>query len=119
MAPAGGFTGEIAIGTATGGHRWAFRVSNDENCITNHLHNFETTSGAVHVLASNNDVRLRQLDPEARQVVRETELPWASNCAVVNPRDRCGPRLLLAARGRHPSALLRTYCCGGRLTHAL
>ena len=87
--PAGGFNGEVIVVNERGEAKWNHRVSREENCITNSLEIAEAHTGAVSLLASNNDEKVRLLDPEAQQTVCQFDLPWASNCASINQTNRC------------------------------
>jgi hypothetical protein len=72
-----------------GDTEWNYRVATGENCITNGLEIAQGPSGALCILASNNDEKVRLLDPEACSKVSELPLGWAANCSSINPVNRC------------------------------
>ena len=84
--------GEIVVCTEQGDTKWVYKVAHSDNCITNGLELAEGHTGALTLLAANNDDKARVLDPEAGQKVQEFELGWAANCVVVNPASRCARR---------------------------
>nr|AHG30905.1 putative WD-repeat protein [Narcissus tazetta] len=99
---AGGFQGElICKHTDREGISYCFRTTHDENAITNAVEIYNSDSGAVHFLASNNDCGIRDFDMEKFQVSKHFRFPWPVNHTSLSPDGK-----LLAIVGDDPEGLL-------------
>ncbi|CAG9465815.1 unnamed protein product [Pedinophyceae sp. YPF-701] len=116
MLAAGGFGGELVVRHLDRpGLLFSDRVSRSDNAITNALEMREKASGAMSVVASNNDTSVRVLDVETGKIDHRISFPWAVNYAAVHPLN---PSLLCVV-GDHPVGLLVDLASGGRTVSEL
>jgi len=77
---AGGFQGElICKHLDREGISFCCRTTYDDNAITNAVEIFNTSSGAVHFMASNNDSGVRDYDMERFQLCKHFQFDWPVN----------------------------------------
>ncbi|RLM80602.1 putative WD repeat-containing protein C2A9.03-like [Panicum miliaceum] len=77
---AGGFQGElICKHLDREGISFCCRTTYDDNAITNAVEIFNTSSGAVHFIASNNDSGVRDYDMERFQLCKYFQFEWPVN----------------------------------------
>ncbi|VAI60271.1 unnamed protein product [Triticum turgidum subsp. durum] len=77
---AGGFQGElICKHLDREGISFCCRTTYDDNAITNAVEIFNTASGAVHFMASNNDSGVRDYDMERFQLCKHFQFDWPVN----------------------------------------
>ncbi|AQK74346.1 Transducin/WD40 repeat-like superfamily protein [Zea mays] len=77
---AGGFQGElICKHLDQEGISFCCRTTYDDNAITNAVEIFNTSSGAVHFMASNNDSGVRYYDMERFQLFKHFQFEWPVN----------------------------------------
>uniref|UniRef100_J3LGK0 Uncharacterized protein n=1 Tax=Oryza brachyantha TaxID=4533 RepID=J3LGK0_ORYBR len=99
---AGGFQGElICKHLDREGVSFCCRTTYDENAITNAVEIFNTTSGAVHFMASNNDSGVRDYDMERFQLYKHFQFEWPVNHTALSP-----DRKLVVIVGDDPNGLL-------------
>ncbi|KAG6493489.1 hypothetical protein ZIOFF_048476 [Zingiber officinale] len=80
MLVAGGFQGELICKFLDReGISFCCRTTYDDNAITNALEIFESCSGAVHFMSSNNDSGVRDFDMEKFQLCSHFSFPWPVN----------------------------------------
>ncbi|KAL2473572.1 Transducin/WD40 repeat-like superfamily protein [Forsythia ovata] len=85
---AGGFQGElICKDLDRPGVSFCTRTTYEENAITNAIEIYNSPSGAIHFMASNNDCGVRDFDMERFQLVKHFSYPWPVNAA---PELLCG-----------------------------
>ncbi|CAL4930221.1 unnamed protein product [Urochloa decumbens] len=83
---AGGFQGElICKHLDREGISFCCRTTFDDNAITNALEIFNTTSGALHFIASNNDCGVREYDMERYQQYKHFRFDWPVNHTSLSP----------------------------------
>ncbi|KAL5972313.1 hypothetical protein ACLOJK_041566 [Asimina triloba] len=74
---AGGFQGELICKYLDRqGISFCSRTTYDDNAITNAVEIYDSSSGAVHFLASNNDCGVRDFDMEKFQRTKHFRFPW-------------------------------------------
>ncbi|GJN22067.1 hypothetical protein PR202_gb09598 [Eleusine coracana subsp. coracana] len=61
------------------------RTTYDDNAITNAVEIFNTSSGAVHFIASNNDSGVRDYDMERFQLCKHFQFEWPVNHTSLSP----------------------------------
>ncbi|GJN41324.1 hypothetical protein PR202_gn00680 [Eleusine coracana subsp. coracana] len=84
---AGGFQGElICKHLDRKGISFCCRTTFDENAITNALEIFNTSSGALHFIASNNDCGVREYDMERYLLCKHFRFDWPVN---VSAHSKC------------------------------
>ncbi|XP_044952671.1 uncharacterized WD repeat-containing protein C2A9.03-like isoform X1 [Hordeum vulgare subsp. vulgare] len=99
---AGGFQGElICKHLDREGISFCCRTSHDDNALTNAIEIFNTSSGAVHFMASSNDSGLRDYDMERFQLCNHFQFDYPVNHTSLSP-----DRKLVLAVGDHPDGLL-------------
>ncbi|VAI60265.1 unnamed protein product [Triticum turgidum subsp. durum] len=99
---AGGFQGElICKHLDREGISFCCRTSHDDNALTNAIEIFNTSSGAVHFMASSNDSGVRDYDMERFQLCNHFQFDCPVNHTSLSP-----DRKLVLAVGDHPDALL-------------
>uniref|UniRef100_A0A0D9VKC7 Uncharacterized protein n=1 Tax=Leersia perrieri TaxID=77586 RepID=A0A0D9VKC7_9ORYZ len=99
---AGGFQGElICKHLDQEGVSFCCRTTYDENAITNAVEIFNTTSGAVHFMASNNDSGVRDYDMERFQLCKHFQFEWPVNHTSLSPDGK-----LVVIVGDDPDGLL-------------
>ncbi|KAL6909683.1 hypothetical protein ACP4OV_001342 [Aristida adscensionis] len=83
---AGGFQGEIICKHLDReGISFCCRTTFDDNAITNALEIFNTSSGALHFIASNNDCGVREYDMERYQLYKHFRFDWPVNHTSLSP----------------------------------
>ncbi|GMH28290.1 hypothetical protein Nepgr_030133 [Nepenthes gracilis] len=83
---AGGFQGELACKRLDKfGLSFCTRTTYDENAITNAVEIFDSLSGRIHFMASNNDCGVREYEMEKFQLLNHFRFPWAVNHTSVSP----------------------------------
>ncbi|XP_025793615.1 uncharacterized WD repeat-containing protein C2A9.03-like isoform X3 [Panicum hallii] len=83
---AGGFQGElICKHLDREGISFCCRTTFDDNAITNALEIFNTSSGALHFIASNNDCGVREYDMERYQQYKHFRFDWPVNHTSLSP----------------------------------
>ena len=111
---AGGFQGElICKHLDREGISFCCRTTYDENAITNAVEIFNTTSGAVHFMASNNDSGVRDYDMERFQLYKHFQFEWPVNHTALSP-----DRKLAVIVGDDPNGLL-IDANSGKTLHSL
>ncbi|KAJ0502718.1 hypothetical protein HanHA300_Chr11g0416101 [Helianthus annuus] len=76
----GGFQGELACKRLdTEGVSFCTRATNEGNVITNAIEIYNTLSGGMHFMASNNDHGVREYDMDGFQLVNHFHFPWPVN----------------------------------------
>lgn len=99
---AGGFHGELSCKCLDKpGVTFCTRTTCEDNAITNAIEIYDSLSGGVHFIASNNDCGLREYDMERFQLLSHYHFPWPVNHTSVSP-----DRKLTAIVGDHPDGLL-------------
>ncbi|PIA58264.1 hypothetical protein AQUCO_00500297v1 [Aquilegia coerulea] len=99
---AGGFNGELICKYLDRpGVSFCSRTSYDDNAITNAVDIYNSPSGAVHVMASNNDCGIRDFDMEKFQFSKHFQFPWPVNHTSLSP-DAKQPVIV----GDNPEGLL-------------
>ncbi|CAN7083788.1 unnamed protein product [Brassica oleracea var. botrytis] len=77
---AGGFQGEIICKHLDRpGVSFCWRITYDDNGITNAIEIYNKPSGALHFIASNNDCGVRDFDMERYQLLNYFRFPWPVN----------------------------------------
>ncbi|CAI5501439.1 unnamed protein product [Closterium sp. Naga37s-1] len=111
LVAAGGFNGEMVCkrldSGAEGGVSYAGRITRDESAITNAVEIFESASGAVRVLTSNNDCLVREFDADSFAIIARHHLPWPINHTSVSPNGK-----LVVVVGDDPDAFLMDASSG-------
>ncbi|GJP79072.1 hypothetical protein CLOP_g9317 [Closterium sp. NIES-67] len=111
LMAAGGFNGEMVCkrldSGAEGGVAYAGRITRDESAITNAVEIFESASGAVRVLTSNNDCLVREFDADSFAILSRHHLPWPINHTSVSPNGK-----LVVVVGDDPDAFLMDATSG-------
>ncbi|XXG80221.1 hypothetical protein AAC387_Pa09g1143 [Persea americana] len=103
---AGGFLGELICKYLDRpGVSFCSRTSYDENAITNAIEIYDSSSGAVHFMASNNDCGVRDFNMERFQLSKHFHFPWPVNHTSVSPEGK-----LLVVVGDNPNGLLVDSC---------
>ncbi|KAK3155121.1 hypothetical protein QOZ80_2BG0199140 [Eleusine coracana subsp. coracana] len=83
---AGGFQGELICKHLNReGISFCCRTTYDDNAITNAVEIFNTSSGAVHFIASNNDSGVRDYDMERFQLCKHFQFEWPVNHTSLSP----------------------------------
>uniref|UniRef100_A0A453REA8 Uncharacterized protein n=2 Tax=Aegilops tauschii subsp. strangulata TaxID=200361 RepID=A0A453REA8_AEGTS len=77
------------------------RTTYDDNAITNAVEIFNTSSGAVHFIASINDSGVREYDMERYQLCKHFRFDWPVNHTSLSPDGK-----LVLVVGDDPDALL-------------
>ncbi|KAF7108102.1 hypothetical protein CFC21_108636 [Triticum aestivum] len=99
---AGGFQGElICKNLDQEGISFCCRTTYDDNAITNAVEIFNTSSGAVHFIASINDSGVREYDMERYQLCKHFRFDWPVNHTSLSPDGK-----LVLVVGDDPDALL-------------
>ncbi|GAB2210046.1 hypothetical protein Droror1_Dr00015299 [Drosera rotundifolia] len=108
---AGGFQGELTCKRLDKpGISFCARMTYDDNAITNAVEIYDTTSGGIHFMASNNDCYIREYETERFQRVTRLQFPWPVNHTSVSP-----DRKLIAVVGDHKDGLLVDASTGKRV----
>ncbi|TKW41306.1 hypothetical protein SEVIR_1G305600v4 [Setaria viridis] len=99
---AGGFQGElICKHLDREGISFCGRTTYDDNAITNAVEIFNTSSGAVHFIASNNDSGVRDYDMEGFRLCKYFQFEWPVNHTSLSP-----DRKVVVIVGDDPDGLL-------------
>ncbi|ONK79284.1 uncharacterized protein A4U43_C01F4810 [Asparagus officinalis] len=99
---AGGFQGELICKYMDQkGISYCCRTTHDDNAITNAIEIYDSDSGPVHFLASNNDCGVRDFDMEKFQFVKHFRFSWPVNHTSLSPDKK-----LLVVVGDNPEGLL-------------
>ncbi|KAJ6806856.1 putative WD repeat-containing protein-like [Iris pallida] len=99
---AGGFQGELICKYLDRpGISFCCRTTHDENAITNALEIYNSPSGALHFIASNNDCGVRDLDMEKFQISKHLRYPWPVNHTSPSPDGK-----LIVVVGDNPEGIL-------------
>ncbi|PIA58267.1 hypothetical protein AQUCO_00500298v1 [Aquilegia coerulea] len=99
---AGGFQGELICKYLDRpGVSFCSRTTYDDNAITNAVDIYDSPSGAVHFMASNNDCGVRDFDMEKFQLSKHFRFPWPVNHTSLSPD---GKQLVIV--GDNPEGLL-------------
>ncbi|CAN7133122.1 unnamed protein product [Brassica rapa subsp. narinosa] len=102
MVVAGGFSGElICKHLDRPGVSFCYRLTSEENAITNSVNIHRNSSGALHFMASSNDGGVRNFDMETYQLVQHFHYPWPVNHSSVSPDGK-----LVTILGDDPDGLL-------------
>ncbi|XP_010928198.1 uncharacterized WD repeat-containing protein C2A9.03 isoform X1 [Elaeis guineensis] len=111
---AGGFQGElICKHLDREGISFCCRTTYDDNAITNAVDIYDSPSGAVHFMASNNDSGVRDFDMEKFQLCKHFRFQWPVNHTSLSPDGK-----LLVIVGDNPEGLL-VDACTGKTIHEL
>ncbi|KAF6148377.1 hypothetical protein GIB67_025596, partial [Kingdonia uniflora] len=99
---AGGFQGELICKYIDRpGVSFCSRTTYDDNAITNAIDIYDSPSGAVHFMASNNDGGIRNFDLEYFQRTKHFQFLWPVNHSSLSPD---GKQLVIV--GDNPDGLL-------------
>lgn len=99
---AGGFQGEIICKYLDRpGVSFCCRTTYDDNAITNAVEIYDSPSGAVRFMASNNDCGVRDYDVEKFQISKHFQYPWPVNHSSLSPDGK-----LLVIVGDNPEGIL-------------
>ncbi|XP_052188995.1 uncharacterized WD repeat-containing protein C2A9.03-like isoform X1 [Diospyros lotus] len=99
---AGGFQGELTCKRLDKpGVSFCTRITYEDNAITNAIEIYDSLSGGVHFMASNNDCGVREFDMETFQQLSHFSFPWPVNHTSVSP-----DRNLITIVGDCPDGLL-------------
>ncbi|KAF9610057.1 hypothetical protein IFM89_026258 [Coptis chinensis] len=99
---AGGFLGELTCKRLDRkGVSFCTRMTYDDNSITNSIDIYNTLSGGVHFMASNNDSGIREFDAETFQLSNYFRFPWPVNHTSMSPDCK-----LITVVGDHLEGLL-------------
>ncbi|KAK1317721.1 hypothetical protein QJS10_CPA05g02144 [Acorus calamus] len=83
---AGGFQGELICKYLDRpGISFCTRTTYDENAITNAVEIYDSFSGAIHFMASNNDCGVRDFDMVKFQLAKHFRYPWPVNHTSLSP----------------------------------
>ncbi|CAL5347837.1 unnamed protein product [Camellia sinensis] len=81
------------------------RTTYEDNAITNAIEIYDSLSGGVHFIASNNDCGVREYDMERFQLLSHYHFPWPVN-KLMQHTSVSPDRKLTAIVGDHPDGLL-------------
>ncbi|KAH9749980.1 WD REPEATS REGION domain-containing protein [Citrus sinensis] len=99
---AGGFQGELICKYLDQpGVSFCSRTTYDENAITNAVEIYNSPSGGIHFMASNNDCGVRDFDMERFQLSKHFSFPWPVNHTSLSPDGK-----LLVIVGDNPEGIL-------------
>ncbi|URE05020.1 WD repeat-containing protein C2A9.03 [Musa troglodytarum] len=99
---AGGFQGELICKYLDReGISFCCRTTYEDNAITNAVEIYNSPSGAVHFMASNNDCGVRDFDMEKFQLCKHFPFPWPVNHTSLSPNGK-----LLVIVGDNPEGVL-------------
>ncbi|KAI3743149.1 hypothetical protein L1987_60852 [Smallanthus sonchifolius] len=99
---AGGFQGELACKRLDEqGVSFCTRTTYEGNGITNSIEIYNSLSGGMHFMASNNDCGVREYDMDGFQLVNHFRFPWPVNHTSLSP-----DRKLITVVGDHLDGLL-------------
>ncbi|CAL9168499.1 unnamed protein product [Musa hybrid cultivar] len=99
---AGGFQGELICKFLDRkGISFCCRTTYDDNAITNALDIYDSSSGAVHFMSSNNDCGIRDFDLEKCQLCKHFHFQWPVNHTSLSPDGK-----MLVIVGDDPDGML-------------
>ncbi|XP_031478487.1 uncharacterized WD repeat-containing protein C2A9.03-like [Nymphaea colorata] len=99
---AGGFQGELICKYLDRpGVSFCTRTTYDDNAITNAVEIYNSPSGALTFMASNNDCGIREFDMERFQLTKNFRFPWPVNHTSLSPDGK-----LLVVVGDNPDGML-------------
>ncbi|ONK81998.1 uncharacterized protein A4U43_C01F35060 [Asparagus officinalis] len=99
---AGGFQGELICKYLDRpGISFCCRTTYDDNAITNAVEIYNSSSGALHFMASNNDCGVRDFDVEKFQISKHFRYQWPVNHTSLSPD---GKQLVIV--GDNPEGIL-------------
>uniref|UniRef100_A0A6V7QXG1 Uncharacterized protein n=1 Tax=Ananas comosus var. bracteatus TaxID=296719 RepID=A0A6V7QXG1_ANACO len=99
---AGGFQGELICKYLDReGIIFCCRTTYDDNAIANAVEIYDSSSGSVHFMASNNDCGVRDFDMERFQLCRHFRFQWPVNHTSLSPDGK-----LLVIVGDNPEGIL-------------
>lgn len=99
---AGGFQGELICKYLDQpGISYCCRTTHDDNAITNSVEIYNSTSGVVNFMASNNDCGVRVFDMEKFEISKHFKFPWPVNHSSLSPDQK-----LICVVGDNPEGLL-------------
>lgn len=99
---AGGFQGELICKYLDRpGISYCCRTTHDDNAITNSVEIYNSTSGVVNFMASNNDCGVRVFDMEKFEISKHFKFPWPVNHSSLSPDQK-----LICVVGDNPEGLL-------------
>ncbi|KAK4761287.1 hypothetical protein SAY87_006180 [Trapa incisa] len=99
---AGGFQGELICKRLDReGVSFCSRTTYDDNAITNAVEIYDSPSGAVHFMVSNNDCGIRDFDMERFTLCKHFVYPWPVNHTSMSPDGK-----LLIIVGDDPDGML-------------
>ncbi|KAJ3694705.1 hypothetical protein LUZ60_000082 [Juncus effusus] len=111
---AGGFQGElICKHLDREGISFCCRTTYDENAITNAVEIYNSSSGAIRFVASNNDCGVRDYDMEKFQLCKHFKFDWPVNHTSLSPDGK-----LLIVVGDDPEGLV-VDSNSGKIIHKL
>ncbi|KAJ4753174.1 Transducin/WD40 repeat-like superfamily protein [Rhynchospora pubera] len=111
---AGGFQGElICKHLDREGVSFCCRTTYDDNAITNAVEIYNSSSGAVHFIASNNDCGVRDYDMERFQLSKHFRFQWPVNHTSLSPDGK-----LLIIVGDDPEGMV-IDANSGKVVHKL
>ncbi|XP_043702461.1 uncharacterized WD repeat-containing protein C2A9.03-like [Telopea speciosissima] len=102
LVVAGGFQGELICKYLDRpGVSFCSRTTYDDNAITNAVEIYDSSSGSIHFMASNNDCGVRDFDLEKFQLSKHFRFPWPVNHTSLSPDGK-----LLVIVGDNPDGML-------------
>ena len=110
LVAAGGFGGELILKRLGSAERFdaAVRVTNSDNGITNAIQIYQSITGSIALVLSNNDEAVRVVDAATCNVISSYSMPWAVNCTASCPMGR-----LLCVVGDDPESVILDPSSGG------
>ncbi|XP_012445748.1 uncharacterized WD repeat-containing protein C2A9.03 isoform X1 [Gossypium raimondii] len=111
---AGGFQGELICKYLNqSGAAFCTKLTTDDNAITNAVDVFNNPSGALRVMAANNDAKIRIFDAETFASINRYSFNWSVNNTSVSPDGK-----LLAVLGDSVECLI-VDAQSGKVTNSL
>ncbi|TYG69706.1 hypothetical protein ES288_D05G252600v1 [Gossypium darwinii] len=111
---AGGFQGELICKYLNqSGAAFCTKLTTDDNAITNAVDVFNNPSGALRVMAANNDAKIRIFDAETFASINRYSFNWSVNNTSVSPDGK-----LLAVLGDSVECLI-VDAQSGQVTNSL
>ncbi|KAK9134106.1 hypothetical protein Scep_013634 [Stephania cephalantha] len=109
---AGGFQGELICKYLNrSGVSFCSRTTYDDNAITNAVEIYNSASGALSFVASNNDCGVRDFDLEKFQLLKHFRFPWPVNHTSLSPDGK-----ILVVVGDNPEGVLVDSNSGKTIT---
>ncbi|KAL2475793.1 Transducin/WD40 repeat-like superfamily protein [Abeliophyllum distichum] len=110
---AGGFQGELICKYLDRpGITFCTKTTYDDNAITNAIEIYDSSSGAVHFMASNNDCGVRDFDMERFQLIKHFTYPWPVNHTSLSPDGK-----VIVIVGDNPDGMLVDSQTGKTVMH--